>query len=78
MKCFGEIFKIKENLDFFIGTFFTYVFECCKDEKALLMMVCEIQNMLDNVESFFLQAIKSKFFIKIMPFLRNLGRDKIS
>lgn len=26
IKTLGECFKIKENLDFYIGTFFTYVF----------------------------------------------------
>lgn len=42
------------------------------------MLMSEIQNVIENVESFFLQIVKSKVFIKIMPFLRNLSRDKIS
>jgi hypothetical protein len=69
---------VKENLDFFIGTFFTYVFECCKDQKALLILLSDVQNVIDNVESFFLQAVKSKVLTKVLPFLRNLTRDKIS
>lgn len=34
--------------------------------------------MIDNVESFFGQAVKSKVLGKVLPFLRNLTRDKIS
>ena len=65
-------------MDFFTGTFFTYVFECCKDERALLVLLSELQNVIDNVESFFGQAVKSKVLGKVLPFLRNLTRDKIS
>jgi hypothetical protein len=34
--------------------------------------------VIDNVESFFGQAVKSKVLGKVLPFLRNLTRDKIS
>lgn len=46
VKSLGECFRVKENLDFFIGTFFTYVFECCNDERALLVLLSDLQNVL--------------------------------
>jgi hypothetical protein len=35
-----------------------------------------MQNLLENVESFFTQAIKSKVFEKIVVYLRNQRQDK--
>ncbi len=42
------------------------------------MLLSELQNVIENVESLFSQAVKSKVLIKVLPFLRNLTRDKIS
>lgn len=42
------------------------------------MLLSELQNVIDNAESFFSQAVKSRVLGKVLPFLRNLTRDKIS
>lgn len=42
------------------------------------MLLSDLQNIIDNIESLLLQAVKSKVLSKLLPFLRNLTRDKIS
>ena len=45
IKYLSESFRNKENMDFFNGTFFALVFGC-KDQKAVLAVLSEIQNNL--------------------------------
>lgn len=72
----GETFKNKENLDFLIGTFLTTVFGCCPEAKAVLNVVSDLQNLLDNAEPVFQQMLKSKVMDRLVPFLRNQRPDK--
>lgn len=69
-------FKNKENLDFLIGTFLTTVFNCCPEAKAVLNVVSDLQNLLENAEPLFQQMLKSKVMDKLVPFLRNQRPDK--
>lgn len=39
VKNLGDSLRDKENLDFFIGTFFASVFNCCKEMKAVLAVL---------------------------------------
>lgn len=61
-----------------MGTFFASVFTCCKESKPILNALSEIQNVIENVDSFFTQAIKSKVFQTLVIFLRNFKQDKRS
>jgi hypothetical protein len=36
IKNLAEALKSKENLDFFMGTFFASVFACCKEVRPIL------------------------------------------
>ena len=58
----SEGLRLKENLDFFMGTFFASVFANCKEPRPILNLVCEMQSVLENVEAFFTQVIKNKVF----------------
>lgn len=78
VKNLAESFKNKENLDFFMGTFFATVFGNCKEKKAVLNVVSDIQNVLENIETFFSQAIRSKVFERLVVFMRNQKQDKFS
>lgn len=44
--------------------------------KAVLAVVSEIQNVLENIEPLMNQAIRSKVFEKIVPFLRSQRQEK--
>jgi len=63
-------------MDFFNDKFFSLVFGGCKDQKALLAVLSEVQNKLESVESFFEQAIKSKVFFRLSSFLKSQKQEK--
>ncbi len=76
IKNLAQGFKNKENLDFFMGTFFATVFGCCKEMKAVLSVVSDVQNVLQNVQTFFSHAVKSRVFDKLVVFMRNQKQEK--
>jgi hypothetical protein len=61
-----------------MGTFFATVFGCCRETKPVLNVVSEMQNLIENIETFFGQVIKSKVLPKLVVYLRNTRQDKRS
>lgn len=61
-----------------MGTFFATVFGCCREAKPVLNVVSEMQNQIENIETFFGQVIKSKVLPKLVVYLRNTRQDKRS
>mgnify|MGYP000613282423 CR=1 FL=1 len=59
-----------------MGTFFASVFGCCKEVRAVINVLSEILNILENIETFLSQVLKGKVFEKIVIFLRNNRQDK--
>jgi hypothetical protein len=64
-------------LDFFNGTFLTYVFECCKDPVSLLFILFELIQIVPTLDGLFNHAQKSKVLEKIGILLKESRRDKV-